>query len=222
MAILSIHRAAEHAGVGSAFFSSGYQWKADLDWTRRNLTADGLMDETGRILEMGLGQPLEPGTYYAGIIDQAGSNSMTYTLSSRGMGQGLAIPVIDLDYNGGSDTATLPARETAYYRVQVPTNVPSWKIRLSATSRDAMLIVLTNHIPNVDSGRGTYGKLMQKIDNEHYVLLPTPGKSFIAGGVYYLAVISEGLNPTGTTRVGTGSSTDTLTSQGPLPILDLG
>jgi len=51
--------------------------------------------------------------------------------------------------------------EAAYYRVQVPTNVPSWQIRLAATGGEAMLILLTNHLPNVDSGRGTYGKLMQ-------------------------------------------------------------
>jgi hypothetical protein len=207
---------------GSSFtFPSGNQWRAEEDWTRREFSANGIVDETGRLLAMGMGQPLEPATYYVGVIDVGGSNAMNYSISSRGIGTGFTIPVNDLDYHGGTVTATLPAREAAYYRVQIATNTPSWKVRLAATSGDVMLIVLTNHVPNVDSGRANFGKLMQKIDNEHYLLLPGSGKTAIPAGNYYLAVVSEGSAPT-IGRIGTGSSTFTLTSQGPLPILNLG
>jgi hypothetical protein len=206
---------------GNSFtFPSGYQWKADQDWTRRAQSADAI-DETGRLLAMGMSQPLEAGTYYVGVIDVGGSNAMSYTVSSRGIGAGFTIPINDVEYNGGIATATLNPREAAYYRVQIATNTPSWKVRLQATSGEVMLVVLTNHVPNIDSGRLGYGKLMQKIDNEHYVLLPPSGKASIPAGTYYVAVVSEGFAPA-TGRVGSTPSTFTFTSQGPLPILDLG
>ena len=77
---------------------------------------------------MGMGEPLEPGTYYAGVIDQAGTNAMTYTLSSRGIGPGFSVPVTDLDFNGGTITTNMPGREAAYYRVQVPTNATGVRV----------------------------------------------------------------------------------------------
>src|SRR5439155_22187929 len=50
---------------GSAFaFPSGNQWRGENGWTARTVSDDGLVDETGRILAMGMGQPLEAGTYY--------------------------------------------------------------------------------------------------------------------------------------------------------------
>ena len=204
----------------STTFPSGNQWRADRDWTRLAQSPDGL-DEIGRVHAMGMGLPLEPGTYYVGVIDVAGSNSMSYTLTSRGIGPGYPIPIADLNYSGGSASGSLPPREAAYYRVIVPTNVPSWKIKLDATSGDVLLIVMTNRIPNVDSGRATTGKLMQKIDNEHYVLLPPDGRTTLVGGTYFLAVVSEGVGSTGA-RIGSGNATYTLTSEGALPVQHLG
>jgi hypothetical protein len=61
------------------------QWAAAADWTRRGSSADNSVVEDNRILAMGMGQPLEPGTYYIGVINSTGTNTMSYTLS-RGIG----------------------------------------------------------------------------------------------------------------------------------------
>jgi large repetitive protein len=200
------------------------QWAAAGDWTRRPSSADGLTNEDGRILAMGMGQPLEPGTYYIGVINSGGTNAMSYTLLSRGIGNSLSLPVIDLPFNGGSVTnSNLSAREAAYYRVTIPSNTPSWKLKLTPTSGEVMLVIMTNRVPNVDTGHApTGGKFMQKAGNEHYILLPPLGQTNIAAGVYYIAVVSEGLNPASSTRIGTGSSSYVLTSLGISPLTDLG
>jgi hypothetical protein len=70
------------------------EWAATADWTRRSSSADGTTVEDGRILAMGMGQPLEAGTYYIGVINASGSTPMTYTLLSRGIGGGLSLPVV--------------------------------------------------------------------------------------------------------------------------------
>jgi hypothetical protein len=202
------------------------QWAADEDWTRRTFSADGLVNEEGRILAMGLNQPLEAGTYWIGVINSTGTNAMSYNLWSRGIGDGLTIPMVDLNYTGGTASVTnLPPREAAYYRVQVPEGSPGWKLRLAPTVGEAMLLVLSNNVPNVDSGRISNvrsGKLLQKAGNEHHVLLPFPGQTNIIPGTYYLAAVSEGLNPASATRIGTDTSSFTLTSVGDIPVVDLG
>jgi large repetitive protein len=200
------------------------QWAGASDWTRRQFTADGATNEDGRILAMGMGQPLEPGTYYVGVFTGSGTNAMNYTLLSRGIGNGMTLPVIDLPFNGASVTNNnLPAREAVYYRVSIPSNTPSWKLKLTPTSGEVMLVVMTNRVPNVDTGHvPTGGKFMQKAGNEHYILLPPSGQTNIAAGIYYIAVISEGLNPANSTRVGSGGSSYVLTSVGASPVTDLG
>lgn len=203
---------------------SGSHWVANQDWTKRQFAADGTTDENGRILAMGMGRPLEPGTYYIGITSTSGTNTLKYTLMSRGIGTNMAIPVIDLPYNGGSYTnATLAPREAAYFRIVVPSNAPSWKLKMTGTGGEAMLLGLKDKVPNVDSVTGTTlasGKTMQRPGNEHFVLLPTT-VSGLAASTNYFAVIGEGGNPL-QNRVGTGNSSVILTSQGELPVNDLG
>jgi hypothetical protein len=202
------------------------QWAAGSDWTRRTTSADGTVGEDNRILAVGMGQPLEPGIYYVGVINSVGTTNLSYTLRSRGIGAGLSIPMTDLNYAGGSVTiSNLAPREAAYFRVQVPTNCPGWKVKLSSSTGDAMLVVLSNHVPNVDSGRlsGAFnGKFMQKAGNEHYLLLPLVGQSNLFAGTYYLAAISEGVNPASATRIGSGASSFTVTSVGTVPVANLG
>jgi len=79
--------------------------------------------------------------------------------------------------------------------VVIPTNTPSWKVRVTTTAGEAMLLVSTNFFPNVDTGRVGPGKVMQKAGDEHYVLLPFPGQTNLAAGTNYLTVVSEGINP---------------------------
>jgi len=202
------------------------QWAAGADWTRRTFSSNNLTNEDGRILAMGLGQPLEPGTYWIGVFGTGGTNALQYTVQSRGIGNGQTIPIVDLNYSGGSATVTnLTAREAAYFRVQVPENSPGWKLKLTPTAGEAMLLVLSNAIPNVDSGRSVHaraGKLLQKAGNEHHLILPFPGQTNIFPGTYYLAVVSEGVNPASVTRIGSDASSFTITSVGDVPVTNLG
>ena len=202
------------------------QWAPASDWLRRNTSVDGLINEDGRILAMGMGQPLEPGTYYVGVINGVGSTNMSYTFLSRGIGDGLALPVVDLNYNGGSVTVSnLAARDAAYFRVQIPANSPGWKLKLTPSVGEVMLNVLSNRVPNIDCGRLSgplTGKYMQKAGNEHYLLLPNPGQTYLTPGWFYLAAASEGINPASASRIGSGSSTFTITSVGDVPVTQLG
>ena len=204
---------------GAPGWPSGGQWAPDNDWTSRSYSPDGLVYEGGRILAVGMGNPLSPGTYYIGVQNgYSGNTPMSYTLVSRGIGDGLAIPVQDLAFTGGSVSSnTLPAREAAYYRMVVPTNTPSWRLKLSTNSGEAMLIVRTDTLPNVWSAR-----VVKKSGDEHYLRLPDNLQTNVPPGTYYLTVISEGNNPAASDRIGTGSVDYTLSSLGPLVPTDIG
>jgi hypothetical protein len=224
----------------SSSWSSGRQWQAGQDWTRWSYSADGT-NEDGRILAMGMGRPLEAGTYYIGVINaEYDASPLSYTLVSRGIGEGMSLPVVDLAYAGGSVTNELAVREAAYYRVDVPSNTPGWKVKLSATTGEAMVAVLKGTPPNVGCDLATYngwgwwvprsvinensaGKKLQKAGNEHLVLLPENGQSNLVAGTYYLAVVSEGINPNpDQNRIGAGSSSYVLESLGALPVVQMG
>jgi hypothetical protein len=203
------------------------QWAAGADWTKRTFTSDNLTNEDGRILAMGMGQPLEPGRYFIGVINNTGTNALSYTLQSRGIGNGMSLPVTDIEFYGGAvSNAVLLPREAAYYRITVPPGIPGLKVRLAPTVGEAMLVELKDRIPNVDSGRPgplpLAGKSMQKAGNEHYVLLPSGTQTNISATSYYLAVVSEGVNPASALRIGTASSSYVIESAGPINVVNLG
>lgn len=204
---------------------SSNQWAAAADWTRRTFSAVGT-NEDGRVLAMGMGRPLEPGQYIVGVTNSGGTNALSYTFVSRGIGSNYSLPVINLPFAGGSASGTLNPREAAYYSIVVPSNAPSWKMRLQVTSGEAMMVCLSNRIPNIDtqlqSGTMATGKGMQKSGNEHYVMLPVNGQSIIPAGTNYFAVIGEGANPLNASRAGVGPSSYTIQSIGPVATNDLG
>src|SRR5439155_1144937 len=102
-------------------------------------------DEYGRVFMAGAGRPLESATYYVGIINTTGTNLLNYTVSSRFIGSNYSLPIIDLPYAGGAITNTnLIPREAAYYHVTIPSGVRSWKVRMTPTAGEAMLVVSTN------------------------------------------------------------------------------
>ncbi len=202
--------------INATNWANGAQWAAAADWTKRPLSADGT-NEDGRILAMGVGRPLEAGTYYIGVLNSTGTNNLSYSILSRWIGNGQSISITNLNWSGGSVTNTVAAREAAYYRVVVPPSTPSWKVRLTTLTGEAMLVVVTNRLPRVDSE-----KRVQKLDKEHYVMLPSPNTAYLLPGTNYLAVIGEGVNPTSTTRVGVGSSSFVLESLGSMPEISLG
>ena len=219
---------------------SGAQWAAGVDLTGYEYDADG-SDTIGRVLHMGMGLPLEPGTYYVGVTNASGTSAaMSYTLESRGIGTGYAIPVTTLAYAGGSDTqSNLAPRELAYYKVTVPAGQTSWQVKLTATTGDVALFVRKNGLPSTkgyyagygwdfDSfGNNLDGVQMRKAGDEHFVLLPTYATSnrqtatTVPAGDYYLAVVSQGGTNVGATptnqngpQMGTGNAGYTILSRG--------
>jgi hypothetical protein len=211
-----------------ATWPSGGQLDAGSDWTGLN-ESDGSFSQ-GRYFSAGRGNPLEPGVYFVGVRNASGSDATSYTISSRGIGGAGGIPITPLTFAGGSLTsAPLAARQLAYYRVEVPSNAPSWRLRLDTSAGgDALLVVHKGRVPNVENALIPYpangvGKGLAKAGNEHYVLLPDEGLTNIAGGTYYLAVVSDGVNPDyGAGRIGTGDSMFTLESSTPVNVTSLG
>src|SRR5262249_53440542 len=110
--------------------------------------------------------------------------------------------------------------------VVVPTNLPSWRMKLSATAGDSLLMLQQDALPNVGSGNHSPisisgGRTMKKIGDEQFLLLPASSQPYIAAGNYYIGVASEGVGPSGST-IGSGSSLFTLTSYGALAVSNIG
>ena len=209
---------------------SGYQWDAGYDWTGRSYTTGGVTDDS-RYLVLGLGSPLEPGTYYVAVT---GSDTMSYSLVSRGIGIGKAasdgqswpIQVQDLAFNGAGSAKSavgLAARENAYYRLTVPAGSKSWGLNLAPTLGEARLVLRFGSLPNSSAsyGYGTegYGTKREKNGEEYFYKYPEPGKTTVSAGYYYIGVISEGQSPSGS-NIGTGGVSYTLTSLGEMPVSD--
>jgi hypothetical protein len=208
------------------YWPTNAQWAPLTDWTRRSSSVDGLVNEDGRILAAGLNRPLVPGTYIVGVINTTPSTNMSYTLLSRGIGNEFSIPLLDLPFQSAFTNAALAARDAAYYRVLIPSNTPNWKVKLTGIVGESMLAVLRGGLPNFDTvnsmGTVTSGKAMQKLGNENFLVLPAPGQTNILAGTNYLAVISEGVNPGTSARIGSGTSSYVITSMGTMVPVDLG
>jgi hypothetical protein len=226
-----------------AKWPSGYQWGAGNDMTGRPYSASGI-SEAGRYLvtgiatpgqtnlqASGMGGPLEPGTYYVGVSG-SGATPLSYTLQSQGIGDGTtgcggsgcAITVRDLPFAGGSDTVTIAnPREAVYYQVTVPAGAKSWSLNMVPTTGEAMMKITQAGLPNSDinaycnSSTCPSGALRQKDGREMFYLYPTYTQTTLAGGTYYVAVVSEGLNPPNSNTIGSGAVTYTITS-GEMPI----
>lgn len=202
--------------VNSTNWPTGAQWAATDDWTKREFDSEGRL-ETGRILAMGVGRPLLPATYYVGVIDKNGTNNANFKIRSRWIGKQRPLPVEDLQISGARATGTVAPREAKYYRIQVPSQTESMRLKLSVTSGEAMLVVCTNWVPTVFSE-----KRMQKLDKEHYLLLPWGGGPYLTPGTHYIAVVGEGITPPNSSSVGAGDANFVLETLGPLPIHNLG
>ncbi len=205
---------------------SGFQYSVSKEWASYAAWPDGTL-RYGQVFGVGMGYPLEPGTYYVGVHN-GGETPASYSILSRGIGANRSIRVPTLAFAGGTAVQnTLGAGEAAYYRVDVPENAPSWKVRLEAVRGEVCLVAQKDLLPNVDCGAGSSvttwsgGKLIEKSGTEHFTLLPAAGQSNLIAGAHYLAVISGGINPDGD-KIGSDSSQCQLTSIGPLPVMDLG
>jgi hypothetical protein len=217
-------------------WATGFQWSTTpgQDWTGRLYTSNSTVKDKDSYLIMGMGSPLEAGTYYIGVTRATGSTDttpMTYDLVSRGIGIGGGYPiqVQDLAYAGGTASASdLAPREVGWYRVNVPVGASSWSLNLTPTQGEALLAVRHGRLPNItaansESDSPTYfnGTTRQKSGNEYfYKYAPnTPAtQTTITSGDYYVAVISEGQNPATNSTIGSGTVNYTLTSVGEMPI----
>lgn len=213
-------------------WSPDWRWAATTDITNRQQAPyePGVTkpNEYGRILTMGMGAPLEPGTYYVGVTGN-GSDPLSYTLNSRGIGMGndsggtpWAIEVADLPFTGSAVMSDVPAREIAYYRVQVPPGATSWSLSALPSSGEAMLAVRKDHLPNANAGCVTTsdntsklcGIRRQKTGTEYFYKYPGYNETELIGGTYYIAVASEGQDPYTSSYIGTGTSTFEVQSFG--------
>ena len=209
----------------SATWPSGYQWNASYDWTGWYYENNGA-SYYGRQIEMGVGNPLSPGNYIVGVINPSGTSPMSYTILSRGIGTGYAIPIATVAFTGSVTNQNLPAREAAYYRLEVPPGQPNWKLRLSSFVGESMLLLQRSSLPNVAAASASPvtlsgGRAVQKAGNENYLLLPDSGQATLAGGTYYVAIASEGQNPY-SSRIGSNDCSSVLTSYGPLAEVAMG
>jgi hypothetical protein len=217
----------------SATWPSGYDWEAGGDWTGDNYDANGA-DAYGQILEMGMGNPLQAGTYYVGVIGFSGSAPMTYSLMSRGIGPGFTIPITPLAFTNGAGNNIvinpgLAPREAAYYQLTVPPNATSWRVELDTNIGDSLLLIQQNALPNENAGnQDPYylegGREMNKSGDQQYLMMPNnySASNYVAAGTYYLAVVGEGVNPSSGYSTGTGLSSYTLGSYGSLDVTNMG
>jgi hypothetical protein len=215
------------AAWSSATWPSGNQWLCGVDWTGYTMNPDS-QPVPPRMVK-GMGRPLEPGTYMVGVFNNT-QQQTTYTVNSRGIGAGFTDPVADLAFqNGTADISDLLPREARYFKVTIPPNTPSWEITLSTDLGEMAMLVRRDTIPDfaarldgsIHSASAGFEIKAQKGGPERLVLLPAAGQDFLVPADYYIAVVGEGVNPTGNT-VGSNPSQGVLTSHGPLMIQDLG
>ena len=198
--------------ASSTNWTGGQQWVAAKDWTRRVQSSTGQL-ETGRLLAMGMGRPLQPATYYIGVYN-INNTPVNCQVLSRFIGKTNQIKLREFAYSGGVTNGTIAPRQADYYHVSIPAGARSWKVKLTATNGEVMVVISTNKIPNVEME-----KRVQKTGSEHYLLLPNAKPvdlSVLGTRDCYIAVVGEGFGATGD-RIGTGNATYRLTSFGALP-----
>jgi len=219
-------------------WDSGQQWSPSADFTRRNYTwvsdTAFVIDETGRRLFAGMGNPVREGVFYIGVSDlwtTTDNGPLTYRLRSRAIGTGsaTAIPIIDLPFSGGEVSVSgASPRDVFVYRVEVPPASPSFGFELESTRGEAALGVRRSYVPSSEAGQwyssadstsGRAGARRQRKGREYYYRYPDYSDTSLPGGTYYLVVGAEGAVTAqdGYTR---GGTTDfTLRSLGHLPVL---
>jgi|GEM_PF-6494206 len=210
--------------------NSGERVTMQDDWFPRIET------EHYRSMLLATGDPLTTNsgvvtTYYAGIFNQSDQAS-SYTFTSRAIDDDAnlypELPSNDLvesvDYEGGvAEITNLNAGASKFYKVTIPENTTSWKVRLTNTSGDSQLAIRRGVLPDYTlnpSGEPIVshgGIKLSKIGNEVYQLLPSgySGASpaeFIVPDDYYLAVIANS----------NSTFSGSLISEGAIPITTLG
>jgi hypothetical protein len=206
---------------------SGESWAPDGDLTLRRRYGPSGAYEAGRAVVMGLGSPLSPGRYVVGVLNNATGASATdssWRIVSRGIGVGAdsagapwVVQVADLDFAGGTATATLPARGHVWYRVTVPEATAAWGLALEVASGEALMAVRRGVLPTPASEGNPEvhgGAARVSHGDEFFYRYQDTAGGAAPSGTYYVGVASEGVTDTFSDRIGTGESTFTLRSDG--------
>jgi len=216
------------ASANQDTWPSGALWCPYYDLTGRAWDPGGVNTHLRR-LTCGMGRPLEPATYYVGVFNDISSGNAAYTLCSRGIGSGLAIPVTDLAFTGGEATITgLGARDLSVFKVTVPSGSPLWSLRLLPSAGEMMMAVLKGTVPSAGQSWYDYpwsntsaGSIIQKSGAEYFSLFPVDDMPELPAGDYYVAVVGEGVSPPDYQTADVGSSSGVLRSVG-VDLTDLG
>lgn len=206
----------------SATWASGSQIYHSSDWTGYTMDAQGTNIQ-GRYFFSGRGNPLEPGTYYVGVMSGSSTNEMEYDLIARALYTNESFA--NLSFVGSDTKEDVVPREVFWYKVAVPTNAPSWKFHLHMSSGEGMIVFRTNGLPNYGAVYQTpfslAGCRLKVSTNEHFLLLPTGSATNILGGTYYIGVIGEGQGPSGT-KIGSNTCSFSMVSEGSIVPVELG
>jgi hypothetical protein len=225
---------------GQGRWDTGWSWAVGADLTNRPysfydpVTYTGGFDQSGRRVSMGLGTPLEPGTYIVGVTDvnNPSESAMSYRLVSRGIGVGQdaqgtpwSIGVRDLPVGETVEVTDLAPREVTYFRVQLPSTTKSWGAELEPVIGEVMMALRKDGLPNAEAGGyasddayNRQGTRRQKNGREWFYKLPWYDQRDITG-TYYIAVGAEGQNAYSTSYIGQGSSGFRLKVNGDVPVI---
>lgn len=211
----------------STQWKSGFQYRLTKDWTTYIDNPDG-SKHLGMLVPMGA--PLQPGRYVLGV--KAVSGDVAYQIRTRAIGEGHAIPVIDLPYGESAMVEDLPAREAAYFKIEVPEGTPNWSIQAEAigASEAFFLALAKDRLPAISAKAGRpasnlHGTFIDRtgypgeVDFEEYLILPSEGLT-LTGGTYYLAAVSLGNAPG--VPIGTGTVSLVIDQLEPIPVIDMG
>ena len=216
-------------------WDSGWQWSAlSLGWSAGryyDAVVDGGQQYPQPMLSMAMGAPLEVGTYYIGFYNSSVSEESSFSFTSSGIGPNVTYDPQVIAFDGGQRVVSgLEPRDVEYFSVQVPGGQTSWELQLSNTVAECALYVRREWVPTLGlssyptcSPGASFSQMtkLQKLEDEHFVLLPENGAETIPAGLYYLLVVGEGDNPD-SNRVGSEACDAVVISHGAAEISNLG
>ena len=229
-AILAENTATRDVGVNSVIFPAGAQIAANGDWTRRNSQPASAGDiGADQVISLPMGNPLEAGTYYVGIRNLSPTDSLSYTLTSRGIGNGMSLSPVPLSLGSDEQTVSLDPRQVQYFTFDITDETPFLELELDALTEgsEGALLLREGFLPTtLTTGAATTEPYstndrlpgqtrLDIVGDERTIILPpddlAEGEPLsLPAGTYYALVASQGRNPQSTGVVGEDPSRFTL------------
>lgn len=207
----------------------GRQVSFQTDFSRRSQGLSGPELFSSAYLRYALGEALAPDTYYIGVR-HGGNEPATYSLTSSLIGEGLALPVTEVAFEGGQAMVSgLAPRDTHTFAIDVPEGVFSLELEADGGAADVDLYVRRAFVPDVtgaDTNSHQHGDFVTlraaRVGAERLVVAPTDAQPFLPAGRYYATVVVIGEGAPSALSVGHGVASVTLRSHGELAAQDLG